>query len=164
MTTVLDSLDRRLLQLFAAEPRVGVLEASRRLQVARGTVQARLDRLERSGVVTGWGPDVDPAGLGYTVTAFVTLEIQQHGGRDELTRRLAQIPQVLECWTITGTGDLWCRLVARSNADLQSALDLVVTDPGVVRAATVIGLTQQIPYRTDLLVQQADSAARLSAR
>ena len=41
----MDDLDRKALELFAAEPRVGVLEASRRLGVARGTVQARLDRL-----------------------------------------------------------------------------------------------------------------------
>jgi len=153
-----DQLDRRLLALFAAEPKVGVLEASRRLGVARGTVQARLDRLERLGVVTGWGPDLDPAALGYAVTAFVTLEIQQHGGRAELAGRLATIPEVLECWTITGSGDLWCRVVARSNSDLQRVLDQVVSDPGVVRTATVIGLGAQIPYRTSLLVQTEPSA------
>ena len=44
----MDDLDRNLIDLFAAEPRVGVLEASRRLGVARGTVQARLDKLEAS--------------------------------------------------------------------------------------------------------------------
>lgn len=148
-----DDLDRRILELFSAEPKVGVLAASRRLRVARGTVQARLDRLERIGVVTGWGPNLDPSALGYPVTAFVTLEIQQHGGRSELARRLADIPEVLECWTITGSGDLWCRVVARSHADLQRALDLVVHDPGVERTVTVIGLTEQIGYRTSLLVR-----------
>ena len=45
----MDQLDRTLIELFAAEPRVGVLEASRRLGVARGTVQARLDRLSQPG-------------------------------------------------------------------------------------------------------------------
>ncbi|MBA2523332.1 MAG: AsnC family transcriptional regulator, partial [Solirubrobacterales bacterium] len=50
-----DSLDARILEVFAAEPRIGVLEASRRLGVARGTVQARLDRLEAGGVVRSWG-------------------------------------------------------------------------------------------------------------
>ena len=50
----MDDLDRRLIELFAAEPRIGVLEASRRLGVARGTAQARLDKLAASGVVTGW--------------------------------------------------------------------------------------------------------------
>ena len=153
--STLDDIDRAALALFTAEPRVGVLEASRRLQVARGTVQARLDRLERSGIVTGWGPDIAPAALGYTVTAFVTLEIRQHDGHNDLTARLAAIPEVLECWTITGSGDLWCRLVARSNADLQRVLDQVVTDPRVVRASTVIGLVEQIPYRTTPLVQHS---------
>ena len=66
----MDDLDRRLLDLFADEPRIGVLEASRRLGVARGTVQARLDQLAATGVITGWGPDVAPAALGYPVTAF----------------------------------------------------------------------------------------------
>ena len=60
-----------------AEPRIGVLECSRRLRVARGTVQARLDRLAERGVIRGNGPDIDPVALGYGVTAFVTLEIRQ---------------------------------------------------------------------------------------
>src|SRR5699024_5512001 len=49
----MDTIDTKLLDLFAHEPRIGVLEASRRLGVARGTVQARLDKLAASGVVTG---------------------------------------------------------------------------------------------------------------
>ena len=65
----LDRLDRDIVALFAAEPRIGVLEASRRLRVARGTVQARLDRMRDNGVIRGFGPDVDPAALGYPVTA-----------------------------------------------------------------------------------------------
>ena len=99
---LIDELDARLIELLAAEPRVGVLEASRRLGVARGTVQARLDRLQASGVITGYGPDIDPAALGHRVTAFVTLEIRQAGGHDPVADRLAAIPEVLEVHTITG--------------------------------------------------------------
>ena len=50
--------------------------------MARGTVQARLDRMERTGVITGWGPDISPEAIGYGVTAFVTIQIAQHSGRD----------------------------------------------------------------------------------
>lgn len=142
-----DSLDARLLTLFAHEPHIGVLEASRRLAVARGTVQARLDRLERSGVVRSWGPDLDPRALGYPVTAFVTLEIRQGGGHDPVGEHLAQIPEVIEAHTITGPGDLWCRVVAKSNADLQRVLDTVVSYPGIERSATVITLATQVEPR-----------------
>ena len=152
---MIDELDARLIDLLAAEPRVGVLEASKRLGVARGTVQARLDRLQSRGVITGYGPDVDPAALGYGVTAFATLEIRQVGGHDPVTARLALIPEVLEAHTITGSGDVMCRIVARSNADLQRVIDQVVGYEGIVRASTIIALAELIPYRTLPLVKAA---------
>ena len=153
----IDRLDAALIELLAAEPRVGVLEASRRLSVARGTVQARLDRLQDRGVITGYGPDVDPAALGYEVTAFITLEIRQFGGHDPVAERLAAIPEVLEVHTITGPGDMLCRVVARTNADLQRVLDAIVSTEGVIRSATVISLATQVPYRIIHLVRAAAS-------
>jgi len=145
-----DLLDGRLIELFAEHPRLGVLEASRRLGVARGTVQARLDKLSAAGVITGWGPELSPAALGYPVTAFLTLEIRQdtrQGGHDAVGAHLAAIPEVLEVHTITGAGDLWARVVARSNADLQRVIDRVLESPTIVRSSTVIALATQVPYR-----------------
>ncbi len=152
---MIDELDARLIELLATEPRAGVLEASRRLGVARGTVQARLDRLHARGVVTGYGPDVDPAAIGHGVTAFVTLEIRQAGGHDPVAARLAGIPEVLEAHTITGPGDMLCRVVARTNSDLQRVIDAIVEVAGVVRASTVIALATPVPYRVVPLVRVA---------
>ena len=153
----IDRLDAALIKLLAAEPRIGVLETSRRLGVARGTVQARLDRLRDRGVISGYGPDVDPAALGYEVTAFITLEISQAGGHDPVAERLAAIPEVLEVHTITGAGDMLCRVVARTNADLQRVLDAIVSTEGVVRSSTLISLATQVPYRVLPLVCAAAS-------
>src|SRR5690349_22997803 len=98
---ILDDLDRRVLALFADQPQIGVLGASRALGVARGTVQARLDRLVERGVVTTMAPQVDPAALGFPVTAFCTLEIRQGRGHDPVVTHLSGIPEVLEAHTIT---------------------------------------------------------------
>jgi DNA-binding Lrp family transcriptional regulator len=155
LTSNLDALDARLIELLAAEPRIGVLECSRRLQVARGTVQARLDKLAERGVIRSSGPEIAPAALGYGVTAFVTLEIRQRFGHDPVAAHLFKIPEVLEAHTITGSGDLLCRIVARSNADLQRVIDLVMSFDGIVRASTIIALAEQIPYRTLPLVRAA---------
>ncbi|QSB14944.1 Lrp/AsnC family transcriptional regulator [Natronosporangium hydrolyticum] len=148
----MDRLDAQLLELLAAEPRIGVLECSRRLRVARGTVQARLDKLQARGVIRSFGPELDPAALGFTVTAFVTLEIRQSSGHDAVAAHLAEIPEVLEAHTITGSGDLLCRIVARSNADLQRVIDQLVAYQGIVRAVTNIALAEQIRYRVLPLV------------
>jgi DNA-binding Lrp family transcriptional regulator len=155
----MDQLDARLIDLLAAEPRVGVLQASRRLGVARGTVQARLDRLWARGVITGYGPDVEPAALGYGVTAFVTLEIRQVGGHEPVASNLALIAEVLEAHTITGQGDMLLRVVARDNADLQRVIDLIVDVPGVVRTSTVIALAAPIKYRVLPLVRAVSDGA-----
>ncbi|MEU8197981.1 Lrp/AsnC family transcriptional regulator [Microbispora amethystogenes] len=151
----IDHLDARLVALLAAEPRIGVLECSRRLDVARGTVQARLDRMAEKGVITGYGPDIDPAALGFDVTAFVTLHIRQVAGHVPVADQLAGIPEVLEVHTITGGGDMLCRVVARSNADLQRVIDLIVDVQGVVRTESVIALDTPVPYRTLPLVRAA---------
>ena len=149
----LDPLDARIVLLFSHEPRIGVLEASRRLGVARGTVQARLDRLERDGVLTGWAPQVDPSAIGFPVSAFATLEIAQAAGHGPVADHLRTIPEVLEAHTITGGADLMVRLVARSNADLQRVIDQVVAAPSVRRASTVIVLATEIAPRVTPLVQ-----------
>ena len=73
MPSAIDPLDARIITSLREEPRIGVLELSRRLGVARGTVTARLEKLQARGVVTGFGPDLDPAELGYPVLAFVFL-------------------------------------------------------------------------------------------
>lgn len=161
----MDDLDGKLIELFATEPRIGVLEASRRLGVARGTVQARLDKLAASGIVTGWGPNLSPRALGYPVTAFLTLEIRQEtsgGGHDAVAEHLASIPEVLEAHTITGAGDLLIRVVARSNTDLQRVVDELVAEPSVQRTSTVIVLESQVDYRTGPLVEasQRETPAR----
>ncbi|MEV2267634.1 Lrp/AsnC family transcriptional regulator [Nonomuraea africana] len=148
----IDELDAKLLSLLANEPRLGVLEYSRRLGVARGTVQARLDRMIARGVITGFGPDVSPTALGYDVTAFVTMEIRQVSGHDPVADRLAHIPEVLEVHTITGGSDLLCRVVARSNSDLQRVIDQIVDVQGVLRTSSVIVLDTPVPYRVLPLV------------
>jgi DNA-binding Lrp family transcriptional regulator len=155
----MDGIDSKLIEIFANEPRLGVLEASRRLGIARGTVQARLDKLTARGVITGWGPDLSPEAIGFPVTAFLTLEIRQgsggSAGHEAVAAHLAKIPEVLEAYTITGVGDMWARVVARSNTDLQRVIDQVLTDPSIDRSTTVIALATQIPHRVVPLARAA---------
>jgi DNA-binding Lrp family transcriptional regulator len=166
--TIPDPLDAGILEVFASSPRIGVLECSRRLGVARGTVQARLDRMTRDGVVAGWGPVLDPEAMGYGVMAFATLEIRQGPApgpaHDAVAAHLASIPEVLEAHTITGAGDVFARIVARSNTDLQRVIDRLVDFEGVVRASTVIALATQIPLRTLPLLRAAVAAEAAGAK
>ncbi len=142
----LDALDVDLLRALRNQPRAPVLELARVLRVARATVQARLDRMEQSGVITGFGPDVDLDAAGFPVQALVTLEIAQ-GALDEVTAELLALPAVVEAYATTGAADVFCRLVASSHGDLQQTLLELDRSPTVVRSTSVIVLSVVVAPR-----------------
>jgi len=143
---VLDALDLALLTALQLSPRAGILELSRSVKVARATVQSRLERMERSGVITGYGPDIDIAAAGYPVQAFVTLEIAQ-GSLDKLYQDLSSIPGVLEAYATTGTGDVLCRVAAVSNAELQQTLLQLNGSAWVARSTSAVLLSTVVAPR-----------------
>jgi DNA-binding Lrp family transcriptional regulator len=149
----IDPLDARLIRVLAETPRAGVMELARQLGVARGTVQARLEKLQRRGIVTGFSPDVDLRAMGYGVLAFVTLEIAQ-GRLADVVEHLAGIAEVLEVHATTGPGDLHARVVARTNEHLQQVIGMILDVQGIMRTTTQIALSEQLPYRVLPLVAQ----------
>jgi DNA-binding Lrp family transcriptional regulator len=159
----LDALDVALLDALRRHPRAGALELSRLTGVARATVSARLQRLEDTGVVTGYGPDVDVAAAGFGVQAFVTLEIAQ-GAIEDVQRDLENIPGLLEAHATTGSGDVLCRVAASSHEALQQVLVDLNRSPAVVRSTSVVALSQLVPFRTlPLLASEAAPGAGRSA-
>ncbi len=150
----IDSLDARLIETMRTSPRVGLLEIARRLGVARGTVQARLAKLERGGVVTGFGPEVDPPALGYTITAFMLVELAQ-GRLADAVAVMERMPEILEADAISGPQDLICRIVARDTEHLQQLVNELLRTPAIRRCTSYIVLSRQVPARTGPLVAAA---------
>ena len=151
MTNQVDELDARLLAELRAHPRLGLLEISRRLGVARGTVQARLAKLERRGVVTGFGPDVDPAELGHRLQAFVLLELTQ-GRLAEAVDALERTPEVIEVDAISGPQDLICRVAARDTEHLQEIVNSLLATDAIRRSTSYVVLSPPIRPRVQPLV------------
>jgi DNA-binding Lrp family transcriptional regulator len=147
----IDDLDARLIATLRESPRVGLLEVARRLKVARGTVQARLAKLERGGVITGYGPEVDPTALGYAITAFVLIELAQ-GRLADAVQTMKAMPEVLEADAISGPQDVICRVVARDTEHLQGLVNELLRTPAIRRCTSYIALSRQVPPRTGPLV------------
>jgi DNA-binding Lrp family transcriptional regulator len=150
----IDQLDARLLAFLRENPRVGLLEAARQLGVARGTVQARLSKLEASGVITGHGPEIDPHALGYSIAAFVLIELAQ-GRLAEAVEVMAAIPEIIEADGVSGPQDLICRVVARDTEHLQELVNQLLSTPAIRRCTSYIVLSRQVPPRTGPLVAAA---------
>jgi DNA-binding Lrp family transcriptional regulator len=150
----IDELDARLIQALREDPRVGLLEIARRLGVARGTVQARLSKLEARGVITGYGPEVEPSAMGYPISAFVFVELNQ-GRLVEAAEAARAVPEVLEVDAVSGAQDLVCRVVARDTEHFQEIVNGLVASEAIQRCTSYIVLTRQVSPRTGPLVEAA---------
>jgi DNA-binding Lrp family transcriptional regulator len=150
----LDGIDLRLLKALGASPRAGMLALAREVGVARNTAQAHLDRLLESGVITGFGPEVDIRRVGYAVSAFVNLQISQGRGR-AVGEALVAVPEVIEAWMTTGPSDLICWMVARDNDHLGELIANLLDIPGVTRTTTSLMLATPIRSRKLNLVTRA---------
>lgn len=151
-----DKLDLDILRLIVEEPRAGVREYARRLNIARNTAQARITKLEKAGAIVSWRPQLNLIPLGYTVTAFVHVHIAQ-SRLNETLDRLTAIPELIEANTVSGEGDLLCRFVARDNAHFEEVLQAVNGTDGVMRSRSEIVLSRRIWPRAIPIVEKLRS-------
>jgi DNA-binding Lrp family transcriptional regulator len=158
-----DALDVALLHALTERPRIGDLELSRTVKVARATVQGRLRRMDERGVIRDWAPTVDVGAAGFPVQAFITLEIAQ-GALANVTEDLISIPEVLEAHVTTGSYDVLCRVATESHARLQDVLVRINQSSYVTRSTSVMILSVLIPPRAlPLLESRAAPAERAPA-
>jgi DNA-binding Lrp family transcriptional regulator len=153
MSSPFEPLDMAVLRLIAEEPRAGVREYARRLGVARATVQSRVDKLQRLGVLISWRPQFDPAAMGYQGLAYVRLNLAQ-GKLDRALDGLSRIPEVIEANAVAGDADLLCRVVAKDNAGLEEVLQQIIAVDGVERISTEVVLSRRIMPRISPLIRK----------
>ncbi|WP_230424136.1 Lrp/AsnC family transcriptional regulator [Streptomyces radicis] len=141
-----DATDARILRALAKEPRATVLALAQRLGLSRNTVQARLARLERDGVLRSFEYRIDPAALGYPLTAFVTAEVEQRR-LTEVGEALGEIDEVIEVTGISGDMDLLIRVIAADADDLYRVAGRILACPGIVRTRTALAMRELLPFR-----------------
>jgi len=148
----IDELDSALLRELQLDARVGVLELSRRLDVARGTVQSRIDRMVTVGVIRSFSADLNLGTLGFRVKAYVTVEVKE-GQIGSVVNPLSKIEEVIEVHSVAAQGDLLCLIAARSNEHMMDVLEKILAVPDIARTSTAIVLKTQIENRCHQLLK-----------
>ena len=148
----IDRIDAALLEELQLNARIGVVELSRRLEIARGTVQTRIDRLVASGVIRGFTANLNLEAIGYHVKAYITVEVKE-GQIDSVVDPLNQINEVVEVHSVAAQGDLLCLVVARSNQNLMEVLEKILSIPDIARTSTAIVLKSQTENRCHQLLR-----------
>ncbi|WP_199439774.1 Lrp/AsnC family transcriptional regulator [Umezawaea beigongshangensis] len=149
----IDRLDAEIIGRLTVDSRMSVAELSAHLGVTRSTVQARLKRLEDTGVLGGFRPELDLDRIGVHVQAFVAIELDQKR-LGEVTAALARVPEVLEVVTQAGREDLVARVASSTHKTLQEVVTVIIDLPGVRHTTTTLAVSTPVPYRLQPLLDK----------
>ena len=142
-STALDGIDRELLALLQANARESITTLGKKLGVARTTVIARMERLQRSGVITGYSVRLNPATLEKSLQAYVGLSVEPRAGR-EVLKRLAKMPEIKLVCSVSGEFDYVAWIRAESPNALDRLLDEIGETEGVSKTTTSVVLAERI--------------------
>jgi DNA-binding Lrp family transcriptional regulator len=139
----MDDMDRTILGLLSADARMSVATLARRLKVARSTVQARLERLEASGIIAGYTLKLGEAARAARIRATILLTIEPRA-QAAILSRLKSVPEVEVAHTTSGRFDLLLQVAAPSTAALDEVLDRIGLLTGVKSSESLIHLSTRI--------------------
>jgi DNA-binding Lrp family transcriptional regulator len=152
MPNALDPIDLRLLQNLQESARLTNVELAERVGLSPSPCLRRLKRLETEGVIKGYMTLVDQNALGLPVSVFVsvTLKQQTEAALEEFEERIRQLPQVMECYLMTGTADYLLRVVTADLAAYERFLkDHLTRIPAIAAIQSSFAL-KQVSFRTAL--------------
>jgi DNA-binding Lrp family transcriptional regulator len=139
----MDDLDRTIVGLLGADARMSIATLARRLKVARSTIQARLERLESSGVIVGYTIKLGEQAREGRLRASVLLTVEPRAQANILTR-LKAISEVERVFTTSGRFDLLLQIAAPSTTLLDQVLDQIGAMTGVRSSESLIHLSTRI--------------------
>lgn len=144
MTSVtLDLHDTQILRTLVENGRISIQDLSDRIGLSPTPVARRLRALEQRGIITGYTALIDEAALGYEMTVFVSIQLDRQVDQslDRFEAAIAQFPEVVDCWLMTGNRDYLLRVVTRGLASFEAFLTGRLTKvPGVSNIESSIPL------------------------
>ena len=139
----LDDIDRQLIAALQLNARESVAMLARQLGVARTTVTARLARLEKAQVITGYGVRLGQRLTEGGLQAYVGITVQPRSGK-EVVRRLSAMAQVQQLCAVSGEFDYVAWLRTESPEQLDGLLDQIGSVEGVEKTTTSIILSSKV--------------------
>ncbi|MGD0605285.1 MAG: Lrp/AsnC family transcriptional regulator [Streptosporangiaceae bacterium] len=134
----LDQTDHRLLEELRQDGRLSMRALAERAHISRAGCYARVERLRREGVITGFTTVIDPRRLGPSLSAHIYLRIRQHSWKD-IRHELARISEIEHGQLVTGENDIVLFVRTRDAESLRAlVLDRLQTMDGVLSTHTVL--------------------------
>lgn len=148
-TQPLDALDVKILECLQADGRITNQELSEKVGLSPSPCLRRVRQLEADGIITGYVALVSPDHVGLTISAFVRVRLNQQDEKHLaiFETAVADFPEVMECYLMTGEADYQLRVLVPSLSDFEDVLRRLTRIEGVAQVTTSFAL-RPIVYKT----------------
>lgn len=137
----MDDIDRKLVEKLRDSARTSYAELARQVGLTSPSVQERVAKLEKSGVITAYRADVDPEALGLGVTALVGIVTASGREYADVTEALSAIPVIESCYFLAGAESYLLKVRVASMAELEELIMQLGRVPGVAGTRTTVALS-----------------------
>ena len=153
--STLDKVDRAILHALQTNGRMSNVELAQRINLSPPATHARIRRLEQRGYIRQYVALLDQEKVGYDMLCFVNISLQLHQPDqvEGIREAIRGMPEVLECYHVTGEFDYLLKVVIKNRKDLERfVIDRLTSVPGVARIHTSLVLNQ-VKSTTELPVE-----------
>ncbi|MDF2515611.1 MAG: AsnC family transcriptional regulator [Sphingobacterium sp.] len=137
----IDEFDLKILKYLDADGRMAYSAIATALGVSNTMIHQRISRLMEQGILTGIKPVLDEKRLGYDWGAFTGLSLEKDHDSSRIIAELKKIPEVTECYYITGNYTLYVKIIARNHEHMRQLLyEKIDNIPGIAKTDSLIEL------------------------
>jgi Lrp/AsnC family leucine-responsive transcriptional regulator len=139
----LDPFDRAILKALAADGRISITDLAREIGLSKSPTQARLRRLEKEGVITGYRALIDPIRLGLDHVSFVEVRLTdtREKALAEFNAAVAKIPEIEQVHLIAGNFDYLMKIRTQNMNDYRQVLAVKLsTLPHIAGTSTYVAM------------------------
>lgn len=142
----LDDRDISILAILSREGRLSKTELAGRVNLSATPCAERLKRLEKAGLIQGYGARIDVARLGHSVSVFVMVELDAHKAASfqRFEAAVSQVPEITGCWALGGGYDYLLRIIAPDIDAYQRLIDRLLEAPAGLRRYFSYIVTKEI--------------------
>jgi Lrp/AsnC family transcriptional regulator, leucine-responsive regulatory protein len=140
----LDPTDRSILALLQENAKLTFAQIGADVGLSSTAVKRRVDRLQRDGVIAGYGARINPRAFGEGIEALIEIYCSDRTAPADVGRSLAGLDQIIAAFTVSGEADAVVRVRVESISSLEHFVEQLRRDPNIVRTKTLIVLSTLI--------------------
>ncbi|KAF2333837.1 Lrp/AsnC family transcriptional regulator [Flavobacterium daemonense] len=138
---IIDEFDIKILKELEKDGRIAFSTIAANLKISNTMVHQRINRMIEQGVIGGIKPIIQEKNIGYDWASFTGITLNKDSDSDRIIEEMKKIPEITECYYVTGSFTLYIKIVAKNHEHMRKILyEKIDNIPGIAKTDSIIEL------------------------